>query len=233
MKGKRSVLMRCISLVLTASFFFVLVSVSYASVITENSQQAAFDALPEDAIVCYLRGQPVYKYEIQDNHRIVKESTIVSRSLGVDSPLPVTHRGEIVSATVLTVTIGYNQLESIDYLPNQYAESVAAGFANNLSLASILSGLISLAGGAIPSFASTIISGILSIAGLSKSQLANEIRQITDRGGDVILTYVGTPYGNYYAVEEWDGINCVRYPAPSLDSQTINVECAHGYPWTS
>ena len=68
MKPMRKTLRSAISLMIVCSVLCSLCSIHFAGAVDERQlQKERFDALPEDAIVCYLRGQPVYKYEINEN----------------------------------------------------------------------------------------------------------------------------------------------------------------------
>lgn len=216
-----------------------LISVCSASDNIEASQQAAFDALPDDAIVCYLLGRPVYKYQIDENRRIHLDMVAPASlnadeeyvSLGINGTLPVAHRGELITATVTTIASGYSQTECISYLPNRDAETTANSFEDAGSVVGWVGVCVSILGltGAI---AATFAGILTSLAGVAGSTISGEIRDLTDTGNDVILAYVYTNYGSYYAVAPWDGITCVKEPADIfLGSMTVEVECNYGSPW--
>ena len=225
------------SVVSLITVFAVLLSVSTVcfAVDQKQAQEEAFAALPEDAVVCYLRGVPVYKYEIDENRRIVKESTPITRISGETDTLPVAHRGAIVISAIQTAAVGNSQFEYINYLPNKYAEAAANGFEDIGGVTGIV-GLITDAGGLIPNTIvqgiSMVIGGILGLTGVVSGDISGDIRDITDNGGDIILSYVNTKFGGFYSVEEWDGKTCVRFPIEvPLGFMVVDTQCAHGSPW--
>ena len=125
------------------------------------------------------------------------------------------HRGEIVISAIQTAAVGNSQFEYINYLPNKYAEAAANGFEDIGGVTGIV-GLITDAGGLIPNTIvqgiSMVIGGILGLTGVVSGDISGDIRDITDNGGDIILSYVNTKFGGFYSVEEWDGKTCVRFP---------------------
>ena len=241
MKIKRAFTFKVVGFILAIAMMLPLISVCSAANNIEAAQQAAFDALPDDAIVCYLLGRPVYKYQIDENRRIHLD-VVAPASLNADedyvslaenATLPLAHRGEVITATVTTIASGYSQTECISYLPNGDAEETANGFEDAGSVIG-WGGLLVSVLGLTGSTAVTFLGIITSIAGITSGTISGEIRDLTDAGNDVILAYVYTNYGAYYAVAPWDGITCVKEPASIfLGSMTVEVTCKHDVsPWS-
>ena len=208
--------------------------------------------------MCYLQGEPIYKYQIDENHRIIrnvndKVSSYDYGGLGITDTLPSKHRNEIISAFVNTIAIGYTQSESITYFPNSDAESFVNSLEDGNSVVSAISVLTGIpsttisamqllgapamiaqyAAFAYAGLAASVFSLILGMVSINTGIITGNIRDITDEGGDVMITYVTNTYGSFYDVSEWDGRTCVRDPLTggTVIRSEVDVTCPHGNPW--
>ncbi len=176
-----------------------------------------FQKLPDNTIVCYMFGQPVYKFEVDSNYIVHKDFSANAvydtrsgnyTSYYSESSIPYAHRGEAIYAEGHLTAPRFSQNDSFSYIPCADAVRVAQeleGVASEQGYLSVLLSLIAPAG--------TFVSGIVALSGLGKAQLAAQIRRCTDNGADVILVSSTSTYGSFRAAHEWDGLNCIRYSA--------------------
>ena len=220
------------SLLLSLCSFSVCSAAEGTTLQATEDQQAAFDSLPDNAIVCYLHGRPIYKYQITEDRRIVTQSN-ARISGGIVATLPLSHRGEIITANIWLSTIGFTQTEAVSYLPYDDALTFIELLEEDVPIVELISnvlGALELSGDA--EVAAMMVDLLIGIGDLQTATVVAQIREVTDTHSDAIVTFVNTAYGGFYSVEEWDGITCVKEAEElSFGSMTVDVYCNHGSPW--
>lgn len=227
--SKKMIALICIFALMVTSIPYV--GARDASVEKNDSPFAeGYDELADDTIVCYMRGQPVYKYEVDEYGIVHKdfgdeglndESGIMLTASGSGGTIPTAHRGESITSGCNLVTTGFSQSEALAYLTVADAKVVASGFENGSSAATIVAGLSKKTGtymGKITYVLGNIISHTLT--GISK-----EITSLTSSGKKVLLEYVSSSYGTFCNVSAWNGTTCVK-SGYSQNGVTVTVSDA-------
>lgn len=230
--AKKNMLHKSFALVLVLCMAFMTMAPAFAAS-EEDAKKAAFDALPDDAIVCYMYGQPVYKYEVDENGYVDKDfgATVITRSSGSNGTLPTAHRGETITASVTLVTTGFSQTENIIYAPCEYAYDAIKMIEDG---ASTVDAALELAGGIIGSPIVTEITSLLRIiVSMGATDLCNDITDNSENGDDSQIEYVTSNYGQFYNVSTWNGRTVVRdgYTSGSTVVTVNSVNCSHGSVW--
>ena len=207
---------------------------AFATETTESTMTEAFEQLPDNAIVCYMFGQPVYKHEVREDGFVDKDFNLGqnARISGSGATIPSNCRGKVITATATLTTTGYSQSEQALYLP--YANAIemasdAESASSNASLVSMVSGALGLATAPFAPYvsaASGTVSLLVSIYGFSRSTFAGEIREHTDAGDNVVIDYVNSAYGRFYTVSSWDGLRCVK-EGYTYDETTVTVHSVY------
>lgn len=237
---KRKIIICCLIFLLTIS----IPGVSLA----QKDAPKSYDDLPEDTILCYMFGQPVYKSDVNEDFFVTKDFSIanpptsdfsVSNHSGayLESLLPLTHRGKNITAEGQLVSIQFSQNDTFLYLTHQSAQQYASALESSGTTAARLSLLLAAA-----SFYKPIapVAGVCSLlAGLlsySRAQFASEIRSYTDNGSGVIIVKCSSRYATLRSVSAWDGRYALRYgtSGAAYTSTVTLVRTQDGfYPWAS
>ena len=229
-----------ISIILAGSMTVSFATTCAASAIhTTEDADALFDALPDDAIVCYMLGQPVYKYEVDENRRVHKDfsSSIEPFVMGEDDTLPSMHWNEMIIALIQVTAIGYSQVEYIMYIPPEEGEAMvdALGYDEVYDIYIAIDRIMSVVQSAPASFLSALTAAVRFLMALQPIMFESLINDVEDYSSDdenCMLILTSNAYGSFYALEPWDGRSCVRYPSDlSTGTVSIDVECPHGSPW--
>lgn len=186
----------------------------------------AYHALPDDAIVCYAFGEPIYKYEIDENGFIDKDFSTTTRnhsSYYTESSIPVLMRNKSIVAEGHLSATGYHQYDTFLYLTPldgaQYASKLATN--SSVEIRSFLIGLVFPASTAL-----TVLLGICSAASIYLNSYANDIRARTDIGKGCIFLTMRNPYGTFRVVHDWDRLACIRY-GQTLSEGTSYVDSVY------
>lgn len=224
----RKMLRRGLSLILALSTLFIFSPFALAAT-TEAAQAAAYDALPDDAIVCYMYGQPVYKYEVDENGIVTKDFSMNSnaRSSAVSNTLPSRHREEFIRATCTLVTTGFSQNENIFYVPCDDAAIIYSTINNGktaVSIATAISSKFGSVGKALSNIFKTMAMATL-------NSISADVEELVDADKHVNISITTSQYGQFINVTQWNGTSCVRYGY--TDSTTtytvVSVVCdTHG-----
>lgn len=193
----------------------------------------AYDALPNDAVVCYMLGQPVYKYEVDEYGFIHKEMSVPRNhsSYYVESLLPSSYRDKPVTARGGMSTQGFYQYDTFFYMDEDAGEAMAGELERGGTRDSILALFATSAISLVPlkSGLITAVSALISLAASSRTALASEIREYTDAHQNLILLEMRNSYGIFRAVHPWDGQYAIRYPQTLNSPSTAWVEGVAGY----
>ena len=90
----------------------------------------SYDALLDDAVVCYMMGQPVYKYEV-DEYGFIHKNTTTTRnhsSYYTESLLPSSYRNKLVTAHGGMSTQGFYQHDTFMYIDIKAGIPIAPSF---------------------------------------------------------------------------------------------------------
>lgn len=228
-----------------ARLFLVFLLVSALLLITTNSAFASsiqnesspfsdtYNDLPDDAIVCYMLGRPVYKYEI-DEYGFIHKTAIATRnhsSYYVESRLPSSYRNKPVTAHGGMATQGFSQNDTFMYMDVQTGISVAQHFEAGNNAA----GIIAFFGGAAMSLVgvsaplSIAISAVLSLPAMARAEIASQIRAFTDNNEKCLMLEMRNSYGTFRAIHSWDGEYAIRYPQSLNPPSTAWVDGVVGY----
>lgn len=96
--------------------------------------------LLDDAVACYMMGQPVYKYEV-DEYGFIHKNTTTTRnhsSYYTESLLPSSYRNKLVTAHGGMSTQGFYQHDTFMYMDVEAGISVAQSFEAGNNAAGIL-----------------------------------------------------------------------------------------------
>ena len=188
-----------------------------------EEQKAAFDALPDDAIVCYMHGQPVYKYEVDEHGMVHKDFSLpVTRASAMTDTLPSIHRYETITAGCNLVTTGFSQNELVLYLSEADARKVINGLDQGWSAVSIASDIAVGAG----TFYSQLVGILGYVVAANIEAVMNQISNCLSSGNLVELDVVSSRYGQFVSVYNWSGTTCIRY-STSQNGVTITVTGAY------
>lgn len=214
------------ALVLSLIMLFQLSSLGFAA----DKLSYTYDELPEDEILCYYMGCPVYKENVDSNFRILVETL----AMPLDSNIPQLYqagtikpmyRGESIVVRGRFQTYQYAENDTFTYLPNGEAEDLAAEYEGNGPLTA--AGLATTIAG--PFFTEAIPAILLSAAGVLittvasiRSERASAIRAYTDAGDDILFICSTSRFGTFWNVNYWDGTTCIcdgLYTSDGYDKQ--------------
>lgn len=193
----------------------------------------AYDALPDDAVVCYMMGQPVYKYEV-DEYGFIHKKTAATRnhsSYYIESLLPSSYRNKPVTAHGGMSTQGFYQNDTFFYMDEDTGEAMARKFEEGAPL----NILLSLVGGyaitilPLKAGVQTAMNAMLALALNGRTILAAEIREYTDKHQNFIMLEMRNSYGTFRALHPWDGQYAIRYPQSLNSPSTAWVDGVAGY----
>lgn len=193
-------------------------------------QPYTYDELPDDEILCYCMGYPVYKENINSNFRILWETLPVP----LDSNIPqlyqtgtirTGYRGETIVVRGRFQTYQYAEDDTFTYLPNARAEELAEEYEDNGVLTA--AGLAAtIAGpffeGTLPTLFLTAACGLITAVSSIRSERASAIRAYTDAGDDVLFICSSSRFGTFWYVNYWDGATCIysgRYISDGYDKR--------------
>lgn len=192
-----------------------------------------------------MYGQPVYKYEINENHEVMRDfgDSISAYSTDPDiiDTLPSRHQGEVIVASARNYGVAFSQTEKITYLPRSLAGAYADAFRDATTaegVASLFLGWAGIVVGMSSNIAGVIVSvfsGGFGAAAFEKSNAASAIDRVANNGDDVRFVVTTNSRGTFYNASSWDGKTCVRYNLNSgLTHYTIDsVVCGHNSnPWS-
>ena len=238
---------RILAVIVAFSLCFAIAGHALASgtdLIETAIQEAAYNALPEDAVVCYLMGEPVYKYEIDENRMIHKKTkstrSVSGQNLDMVGQLTGAHATETIAANMIQSYSGYSDTNSILYLHHDEAIATASNFSQTSYNDSVVVGALGNYGTAVatssPYFAAVagIIGYFFLIDLLQREAAASNLYDVCSNGGHAQLAYVSNQYGSFYSVLEWDGVTVYKTGIYSFSTGTINVtsvRCSHGSVW--
>ncbi len=224
-----------ISCVLIMMLLFVFAGSTFAA--NERNEPLpfsdAYDALPDDAVVCYMMGQPVYKYEV-DEYGFIHKKTATTRnhsSYYTESRLPSSYRNRPVTAHGGMSTQGFYQNDTFMYMDVEAGISIAQSFEAGNNAA----GIIAFFGGAAMTLlgvsgpVSVAISAVLSFPSLARAELASQIRAYTDNNEKCLMLEMRNSYGTFQAIHPWDGQYAIRYPQSLNPPSTAWVDGVLGY----
>lgn len=227
--SKKLIALICIFALMVTSIPYV--GARDASVGKNNSPFAeGYDELSDDTIVCYMRGQPVYKYEVDEYGIVHKdfgdeglndESGIMLTASGSGGTIPTAHRGESITSGCNLVTTGFSQSEALAYLTVADAKAVASGLDSGSSAASIVSDLA----GRSKSFIGKMTDILSNIISHALSGISKDVTSLTSSGKKVLLEYVSSSYGTFCNASEWNGTTCVK-SGYSQNGVTVTVSSA-------
>ena len=210
-----------------------------------NNTKAAFDALPDDAIVCYVMDTPVYKYEIDETGYIHKDfsDSVVSTcaSGGVQTgTLATKHKSETITANMIQVYTGYSETNEITYLHKTEAKNTAAAFLSGASKNYAIAQALGSYGGSVasssPYYAAVagVIGGVVILDAVSKETVANNLTNTVSSNNGAKLIHANSKYGSFYNVSAWNGSTVYKPCTYTTSNATITisaVNCSHGSVW--
>lgn len=250
---------RVISFLLVAVSIISMGRFSRVSAITmgngERMHETEYADLPDDAVVCYVLGLPVYKYEIDEYGIIHKDfsAELTSRaSSGIKTgTLIYPHNNETITATMIQVYTGYSETNSIMYLRNSEAHATAQAIIDGTSKNYVILQALGAYGTQLANLAKddpdmdlmdvAVYAGVAAAIGVvigldaaTKTAIANEISETAGASGHVMFIKVNSKYGTFYTSSAWNGITVYK-PCVYTDANstiTINsVNCSHGSLW--
>lgn len=237
---------RMIAMIMAIATLFTF-ALSAQAIEAEEMQatQAVYDALPDDTIVCYILGVPVYKYEVDENGYVHKDFTAVlassARATGLQTGvLTGNELAETIGAGMNHVYTGYSESNSILYLHNAEAKAMASSFTQGLSTNHAVAQALGSYGTGIaataPVFAicAGICGSVLILDAVTREGIAAEIRETAGSSGHVMLVKAVSQYGTFYTSTSWDGRTVYKPSSYTASGVTITVNgvyCAHGSVW--
>lgn len=204
----------------------------------------SFKNLPDDAIVCYMLGEPVYKHEVEQfgNDYFIKKEfnsitepdyVVASNHSGyyTESYIPSSHRNHNIFVSGQLVTYQFSQNDRITYMTEETAESFASAIESTSGSAYIISLLIAAIGITNPTLG-TVLAILVGGLYYDRAQLASSIRAYTDQHQGVMYWQMSNRYGTFHGVHSWDGLYCIRYGTGTVGSGTYSrvtcIQCECG-----
>lgn len=211
-----------------------------------EEQKAAFDALPDDAIVCHVMGVPVYKYEIDENGIIHKDFSAYVNSPSSRSSALLTgtlvspHKNETITANMIQNYTGYSETNEIVYMHRSEALNSAQAFRDQASQEYSITQMLGESGVSIIdtspyySLIAGIVGAILVLDAFSRDAIATNLTNTANANPGAQLIHVASRYGIFYSVNPWNGTTVYKPSTYQQGSSTITVTsvyCTHGNLW--
>lgn len=224
-----------ISCVLIMMLLFVFAGSTFAA--NERNEPLpfsdAYDALPDDAVVCYMMGQLVYKYEV-DEYGFIHKNTTTTRnhsSYYTESRLPSSYRNRPVTAHGGMSTQGFYQHDTFIYMDEDTGEAMARKFEEGATADSILATiggfLISLT--PLKNALAAFIGLLMQLPAATRASIASQIRGYTDEHECCFMLEMRNSYGTFRAIHPWDGQYAIRYPQSLNPPSVAWVDGVAGY----
>lgn len=239
---KRNGKKRMVSVLLVLAMVFACASSALAAgadAVQAAAMEARYNALPDDAIVCYLFGEPVYKYEVDENRIIHKDfsgqtpQTYASGSIETGSIAGTVHANEVIYAGLQQLFVGYSESSSLMYLHADQAAIVADGVREQAEAEDLIAEIIGSVSG-LPAFlvpVQALIQWTLKLG----ADARNEIADLLEEQGDARFTQTNSQYGSFYSVMEWDGRTVYKpceYTTSTGTIRVLSVYCpSHSSVW--
>lgn len=205
---------RFLAILLSFVALFQLSSFGFA----KNSTPYTYDELPDDEVLCYYKGYPIYKENINESFRILEETLVMP----LDSNIPdwyetgtirPEYRGQSITVSGRFETYQYGENDTFCYLPVDAAQKVASKLESNDELTAI--GIAATIGGIVGELLkfSTLWMGTVSLftglIGWARTERASAIREYTDAHKDVLYIASSSRFGTFWNVNYWDGRTCI------------------------
>ena len=185
-------------------------------------------ALPDNTVVCYLYGLPVYKSDVDENG-FINCGEVLDRPMPLnyssyytEGAIPSTYRNNnyILEGSGRYSVHGTNQYEIFTYLRYNNALSTIEYLRDNQHRANAVKNAIGSFYDALTDVFGVLPAEVVALYGAAvlitsiniqmNSSAADKIAEYTNSGKHVLFITIKTNYGTFYAVHEWDGINCVK-----------------------
>lgn len=188
---------KLISLLLVIIFIFGLCSSSFAMTTQAGSE----------TVVCYLDGKEVFLSDIGEDN-IIDIDKVNSHNIGYSSfrSVPNNKKNYVIVPSKYNNAIVKTTLTAprfTQYTTQYYfTSSLGAQFASGIDVKSSDT-ILATVGGFIPKIGPSVTI-VFTLVSLYKAEIASKIRSRTDHKKKVLIKEMTTPYGTFYAVDDWN-----------------------------
>lgn len=194
----------------------------------EPKDNSEWEALPDNTVVCFLYGIPVYKSDVGE-YGFIDSEKVLSRpvplnysSYYTEGAIPYTYRNDnyILEGSGRYSVRGTTQYEVFTYLRYNNAIGTIEYLRDEEHKVSDIRDTIALFYDVATDILGTLPVEVMALYGAAvlitsvdiqmNKGAADKIETYTSNGSNVLFVTIKSNYGNFYAVHEWDGAKCVK-----------------------